>query len=400
MTTVPPPPPQLTISDIHTRLVTMVRTIDWERPMQETLARMGFARDLSMAAWAQIPWYGPLEVWRADPEVSDLLFNGPEGDPIFIIKNGEKMTTPVYPHRSWITWTQRQLLLRSAKLAPTGAGTWPDPLVQGVVDRKLRYAIAQEPASRRGPSISIRVLPERWRTLPELIDGGVITREAAELILFALESHATVLVSGATGSGKTTLTAGFTQALGSKGHRMVFIEDGGELPPTADSLHLEADSDRIGEFTRFIKFTLRVKPTYTVVGEVRGGEAMAMLQAAATGHPGIGTIHASNVQGALRNLERMAMLGLAAEAGGGGQAAAAIVRGLITSDSVNLIVVHVGVTPRGRRSVLAIEEVSRMGAQGQGGDTFPTNPLFHYDPQQDRLLRVGNVNGMWGLGRI
>jgi Flp pilus assembly CpaF family ATPase len=124
------------------------------------------------------------------------------------------------------------------------------------------------------------------------------------------------------------------------------------------------------------------------------------LQAAATGHPGIGTIHAGSVQGALRNLERMAMIGLSAEAGGAGQAAAQIVRGLITSDVVSLLVVQLGQTPRGRRAVLAVDEVLRQGGQGQSGDVFPTNPLFQYDPHADRLARVGNVNGAWGLGRL
>jgi hypothetical protein len=96
----------------------------------------------------------------------------------------------------------------------------------------------------------------------------------------------------------------------------------------------------------------------------------------------------------------MAMVGLSAEAGGGGQAAAQIVRGLITSDVVSLIVVQIGKTPAGRRAVLAIDEVLRQGAQGQSGDTFPTNPLFQHDPYSDRLLRAGNVNGAWGLGRL
>jgi Flp pilus assembly CpaF family ATPase len=148
-----------------------------------------------------------------------------------------------------------------------------------------------------------------------------------------------------------------------------------------------------------VHLTLRQKPSYVIVGEVRGGEAMAMLQAAATGHPGIGTIHAGSVQGALRNLERLAMLGLAAQASGGGQAAAAIVRGLIASSAISLIIVHIGLTPQGGRSVLAIEEVLQAGAQGQSGDHFPTSPLFHYEPTASVLVRVGVVNGAWGLGR-
>src|SRR5690606_28434252 len=155
-----------------------------------------------------------------------------------------------------------------------------------------RYAITAQPFSRDGGSLAIRLLPERWRTLDDLIQHGAITSDAAMVLLAALASGASVMISGATGSGKTTLAAGFTQELG-KRQRLVFVEDGGELPRATNSLHLEVSSEG-DEFYRALKLSLRQKPSYIIVGEVRGGEAMAMLQAAATGHPGICTIHAPN----------------------------------------------------------------------------------------------------------
>jgi pilus assembly protein CpaF len=372
----------------------------WRHSPADVFARVGVGAELTAADWAQISWFGPLEIWR-DPEheVSDILFNGPPSDPFFVIQRGAMSDTGVVVHPDWIAWTQRQLLLRSHKLAPAHADApWPAPMIQGVADR-LRFAVTAAPTSRDGGSIAIRLLPERWRTLDDLVYANTISREAADLLLEALGAGASVLVAGATGSGKTTLTAALTQAIG-RNQRLIFVEDGGELPRSLNSLHLEVFSDDPGAFSKAVKFTLRQKPNYIIVGEVRGGEAMALLQAAATGHPGVGTIHATNVQGALRNLERMAMLGLAAEAGGGGQSAAAIARGLITSDAVSLIVVQIGRAPSGRRSVLAVEEVLRQGAQGQSGDHFPTNPLFQHDPYIDHLVRVGNVNAAWGLGRL
>lgn len=368
----------------------------WTRPVEETFVRMGLSTRIAPEVRLHLDWYGPIEIWRSpEHEVSDILFNGPANDPFFVVQRGAMTNTGVVVHPSWITWTQQQLLLRSNKR--TADGQWSQPMMQGVADR-LRYAITQEPLSRDGGTLAVRMLPERWRTLDDLVQANTITRDAADLLLAGLEAGATVLVAGATGSGKTTLTAGFTQELG-KRHRLIFVEDGGELPRTLNSLHLEANSDMPGEFSRCIKLTLRQKPNYIIVGEVRSGEAMAMLQAAATGHPGIGTIHASDVQTALRNLERMAMLGLAAESGGGGQAAAAIARGLITSESVSLIVVHIGRAPNGRRSVLAVEEVLRQGGNAQSGDKFTCNPLFAYQPHPDRLERVGTVNSEWGRGR-
>lgn len=368
----------------------------WRLPPEEVFDLVGVGGDLLMEnESARVDWYGPLELWR-DPEheVSDILYNGSPEDPFFVVQRGAMLNTGVTAHPAWITWTQRQLLLRSFRLEPYE--DWPAPMMQGVADG-LRFAITRPPVSRDGGSLAIRLLPERWRTLDDLVQAGMLTREASDLLLEALASGASVLVAGPTGCGKTTLTAGFTQAIGER-MRLVFVEDGGELPRGPNSLHIEVTEE--ASFSQAVKFALRQKPGYIIVGEVRGGEAMAMLQAAATGHPGIGTIHAGSVQGALRNLERMAMIGLAAEASGGGQAAAQIVRGLITSDVVNLIVVQIGRTPRGRRAVMAIEEVLRQGAQGQSGDVFPTNPLFRYDARADCLLRVGNVNGAWGLGRL
>jgi pilus assembly protein CpaF len=367
----------------------------WDLPPDAAFELIGVGSGLDAGSWAAVDWYGPLEIWRGpEHEVSDILYNGRSAEPIYVVQRGGMACTGVTAHPAWITWVQRQLLLRSGKLDPAAQG-WP-PMMQGVADG-LRFAVTGPPVSRDGPSLAVRLLPERWRTLDDLVQAGAISREAGDLLLEGLGSGASVLVAGATGSGKTTLTAALTQAIGSR-VRLVFVEDGGELPRSPNSLHLEVPDE--AAFSQAVRFALRQKPSYIIVGEVRGGEAIAMLQAAATGHPGIGTIHAGSVQGALRNLERMAMVGLSTEAGGGGQAAAQIVRGLITSDVVSLIVVQIGKTPAGRRAVLAIDEVLRQGAQGQSGDTFPTNPLFQHDPYSDRLLRVGNVNGAWGLGRL
>lgn len=367
----------------------------WDMAPERVFELAGVGEELDAAGWAAVDWYGPLEFWR-DPEhgVSDILYNGRRDEPFYVVQRGAMVNTGVTAHPRWIAWVQRQLLVRSGRLAPY-ASDWP-PAAQGVADR-LRFAVTRPPMSPHGRSLAVRLLPERWRSVDDLVYAGVIGREASDLLLEALGSGATVLVSGATGSGKTTLVAALTQAIGRR-VRLVFVEDGGELPVSPNSLHIEVHDET--QFSRAVRFALRQKPRYIVVGEVRGGEAMALLQAAATGHPGVGTIHAGSVQGALRNLERMAMIGLSAEAGGGGQAAAQIVRGLITSDVVSLIVVQIGQTPGGRRTVLAVEEVLRQGAQGQSGDTFPTNPLFRYEPGRDGLERVGNVNGAWGLGRL
>ncbi|WP_298819243.1 CpaF/VirB11 family protein [Chloroflexus sp.] len=364
----------------------------WHMPPEAAFAQLGFDSSIQ---WSDVGWYGPLEIWR-DPEhgVSDILFNGPPDSPFFVVQRGMMVNTGVMVHPAWIDWTQRQLVQRSHSVNPELS---MPSFAQGVVDG-LRYAITDRRASPAGPSLSIRVLPERWATLDDLVQSNVISREASDLLLAALSNGASLLIAGPTGSGKTTLAAALIQVIGAR-MRLVVIEDGGELPRSANSLHMEAPTEP-GGFSRVVTFALRQKPNYIIVGEVRGGEAMAILQAAATGHPGLGTIHAATVQGALRNLERMALIGLAHETTGAGQAAAQIVRGLITSDVVNLVVVQIGRAPNGKRGVLAIEEVLPQGAQGQSGDPFPTNPLFRYDRASERLTRAGYVNAAWGLGRM
>src|SRR5262249_27347731 len=155
-----------------------------------------------------------------------------------------------------------------------------------------------------GPTLALRILPRRWRTLDDLIQEGVLLRPAAELLLAALRRGVTVLVAGGTGSGKTTLTAALLQAIGEE-RRVVVIEEARELPDLTDSIALEVLRSGLS-FSGCVRFALRQKPDLIVVGEARGPEALAMLQAAATGHPGIGTIHAPDIQAALKNLERMA----------------------------------------------------------------------------------------------
>jgi Flp pilus assembly CpaF family ATPase len=384
------------------RVVSRTGRLDqwWQCSPDDAFARIGVGSDWTEREWAHLAWYGPLEGWRQPgTTVSDILINGPNA-PLYIVDRGVMLNTNLVLHPGWIDWLQRQLLLRSNKLRPhviPGAEATA-PMMQGVADR-LRFALTRVPATPAGGSIAIRVLPERWRTAGDLITEGVLPADAVDLLVTALKGGASILVAGATGSGKTTLAAALLQAPGiGDAARVVFVEDGGELPVTANSVHIDVSAGEQA-FGRAVTFTLRMKPQYLVVGEVRGGEAMALLQAAATGHPGIGTIHATDVSVALRNLERMAMLGLASEASGGGQAAAMIVRGLMTSPAVALTVVHIGQTPSGRRSVLHIAEVLPLGAQGNSGDRFPCNDLYQFDPARDQLVRCGYVQAAWGVGR-
>ena len=360
----------------------------WQRGVTETLVRAGLGGGLTVEEWAATPWYGPLEAWLAESStVSDILINGP-GREITIVEQGQRMASGVTLHEDWVSFVQRQLLLRSGLVTPDAPDAWPGHALIGTADKRLRFAITRPPASPAGPTLSLRILPRRWRSLDDLVIEGIIPRLAMDMLIEALRKGVTVLIAGGTGSGKTTLTAALLQAIGEE-KRVVCIEEARELPELPDSVHLEVSRSGL-TFAECVRFALRQKPDLIVVGEVRGPEALAMLQAAATGHPGIGTIHAPDTQAALKNLERMAC-----ESG----IPANIVRGMLTSSAVPLIVAHIG-RYGGQRRVGLIEEVTVMGSGGQTGDKYTTNPLFVYHAQTQHVQKAFPVQGEWGRGRF
>jgi Flp pilus assembly CpaF family ATPase len=374
-------------------LVQTGRLRHWQRGVTETLARAGFGGGLTVAEWAETAWYGPLEAWIKDGStVTDVLINGPGRD-VTLVDAGQRMASGVTLHSEWVSFVQRQLLLRSGLVAPDvvadlHAMLWPGHALIGTAEGRLRFAVTRAPASPAGPTLALRILPRRWRTLDDFVLEGVMPRQAADLLLEALRRGVTVLIAGGTGSGKTTLTGALLTAIGEE-KRAIVIEEARELPELSDSVAMEVLRSGLS-FSDCVRFALRQKPDLIVVGEVRGPEALAMLQAAATGHPGIGTIHAPDVQAALKNLERMACES---------RVPATIVRGMLTSSAVPLLVVHIG-RYGGQRRVGAIEEVTVLGAGGSIGDKYTTNPLFVFNPQANQVQKGYPVQGEWGRGRF
>lgn len=369
----------------------MGRFGNWRRGVAETLLRAGMGEGFTIDEWAELSWFGPLEQWLAPgSHVSDILINGPERD-VMIIEGGNRVNTGVMLGHDWICWTQRQLLLRAGYLSPDAPDDWRDAehrpvhALHGTADRRMRFAVTRPPYTPDGPSISVRLLPPAWRMLDDMVNRevGALTRPMADLLLEAVRCGVTILVAGVTGSGKTTLTGALLQAIAAE-KRVIIVEDARELPLPPDGMAVEVLRSR-STFAHCVRMALRQKPDLIVVGEVRGAEALAMLQAAATGHPGIGTIHAPDALSALRNLERMASES--------GEATAEMVRGMMTSKTVPLLVVHIG-SYAGKRQVGEIVEVL-VGGQSRPGDPFPHQPIYRFNPQAQRVERVSAPQGLW-----
>ncbi len=197
------------------------------------------------------------------------------------------------------------------------------PMVDARIDRRLPDGRVQrvrlnaiiEPLSIEGPMLSIRKFPQDHMTLWNLVENGSLTQEMADLLKGICQAKLNVLIAGGTGSGKTTLLNALSGAIPSH-ERIITIEDIAELhlqqkhvvrletrPPSPN-----IDTDDRGEITQrdLVKNSLRMRPDRIIVGEVRGDEALDMLQAMNTGHEGsLTTIHANSGRDALSRLETM-----------------------------------------------------------------------------------------------
>ncbi len=144
-------------------------------------------------------------------------------------------------------------------------------------------------------------------TLENYVDAGILTAAQREVIISAVRQRANILVSGGTGSGKSTLLNAILHAIGQETpeHRLVLLEDTRELQWTMPNVVALRTSDNI-DMTRLLRATLRLRPDRIVVGEVRGAEALALLKAWNTGHPGgVGTVHANDAGAALVRLGQL-----------------------------------------------------------------------------------------------
>ncbi len=275
-------------------------------------------RNVIKAVINEIIGYGPLEPLLEDRTVSDILVNTYLN--VYVERQGrleqESIRFKDNNHlREIINRIVNDVSRRIDRSTPMVDARLDRPLDNGADVQRVRVNAIVEPLAIEGPILSIRKFPEQHMTLQSLVDNQTLTEDMAELLKGVCRAKLNVLISGGTGSGKTTLLNALSAFIPPR-ERIITIEDTAELHLLQDHVvRLETrppdpnipDTNK-GEITQrdLVKNSLRMRPDRIIVGEVRGNEAIDMLQAMNTGHEGsLTTIHANSGRDALTRLEMM-----------------------------------------------------------------------------------------------
>ncbi|HZI18786.1 MAG TPA: CpaF family protein [Pyrinomonadaceae bacterium] len=248
---------------------------------------------------------GPLEPLLADPSISDILVNSPKR--VFIERGGKLELTGV-------EFKDDEHLMRVIERIVSTVGRRIDeasPMVDARLSDGSRVNAIIPPLALDGPVLSIRRFGAEPLRMASLIEKGALTKDIAEMFEMCVRARLNVLISGGTGAGKTTLLNALSANI-PEDERIVTIEDSAELQlQQPHVVRLETRPPNIegrGEITQrdLVKNALRMRPDRIVIGEVRGGEAIDMLQAMNTGHDGsLTTVHANTPRDAVARLETM-----------------------------------------------------------------------------------------------
>ena len=327
---------------------------------------------------------GPLEPLLADETISDIMINGPQM--VYVEKKGRLTLTDV-------KFRDNQHLMNIAQRIVTAVGRRVDessPICDARLADGSRVNVIAPPLAIDGASISIRKFTKDKITLDKMLDFGSISAPLAKVLKIAGACRLNILISGGTGSGKTTMLNALSRMI-DQGERVVTIEDAAELqlqqPHVVRLETRPANLEGSGEVDMrdLVKNALRMRPDRIILGEIRGGEAIDMLQAMNTGHDGsMGTIHANRPREALTRLENMvnmAGLNLPPKA----------IREQVSA-SLDLIVQVQRMRDGGRRTTHVTEVV------GMEGDVITTQDLFKYEftgeDEGGRLLGSFNSTGV------
>jgi pilus assembly protein CpaF len=321
--------------------------------------------------------HGPLERLLADETITEIMVNGPFE--VWIERQGRLYQTPV-------RFTDDSHLRRIITKMVAQAGRRVDeahPMVDARLADGSRLNAVLPPLSLNGPLMTIRKFPKRRLDVNDLVRLGTLSRESADFLERCVKARLNVLISGGTGAGKTTLLNIVSGAIQDE-DRVVTIEETAELQlHQSHVLRLESrikNAEGEGEVTirELVRNALRMRPDRIIVGEVRGAEALDMLQAMNTGHEGsLCTLHANSTRDALSRLETMVLMA-------GYDLPVRAIRQQISS-ALDLIV-QLGRVRDGSRRITAVSEVLRMES-----DVITLQDIFVFE--QEEITPEGSVVG-------
>lgn len=263
--------------------------------------------DAITAAVDALAGLGPVERLLRDPDVTDVLVNGP--NEIWIERGGRL-------ERSDAAFSDDAAIVAAIERAIAPLGLRIDrasPAVDARLPDGSRLHAVIPPASVDGPIVAVRRFSEAVVDLDALVDAGGISSIGADLLRSTVADRLNLLIAGGTGAGKTTLLNVLSKEI-DPSERTVTVEDAAELRLEGHVVRLEArppNPEGAGEITlrTLLRHALRLRPDRIVVGEVRGPEALDMIQAMSTGHDGsMSTIHANGPEEALWRLESLAAI--------------------------------------------------------------------------------------------
>ncbi|MEW6547293.1 MAG: CpaF family protein [Bacillota bacterium] len=336
------------------------------------LSREALADELTSA----MVGYGPLEPLMADPDVTEVMVNGP--GQVFVERHGRLESTS-------ITFRDEDDLMHliTRMVAPLGRRVdLSSPYADGRLPDGSRINVIIPPLSLVGPVLTVRKFPGRPLSLDDLVRLGTMSPEMAEFLALCLRGRLNVLINGGAASGKTTTLNALASSLPA-GERIITIEDSAELRiDLPHVVRLECrppNAEGKGEVTmrQLLRNALRMRPDRIVVGECRGGEALDMLQAMNTGHPGSAcTLHANSSAEALVRLENMV---LTADAHLPLPAVRRQIRNALD------VIVQQARFHDGRRRVLEVSLVCREGP--------PLRPVYRYVGEDGRAGTFHRMDG-------
>ena len=327
--------------------------------------------------------YGPIERYLDDPTVSEVMVNGVQG--IYVERNGRLEETDAQFFSE-----QHVLRVIDRIVAPVGRRIdEASPMVDARLPDGSRVNAVIAPLALDGPQLTIRKFTQRVLTLGDLVKLGTLNDQVSKFLAACVEGRMNILISGGTGSGKTTLLNVLSSMI-PETERIVTVEDAAELHlQQRHVIRLESRPPNIegkGEVrTReLVGNALRMRPDRIVVGEVRGAEALDMLQAMNTGHDGsLSTLHANSPRDALARVETMVLMA-------GLDLPVRAIREQ-TASAIDLLV-HVS---RGRDGVRRVTRVSSV--DGMEGDVVTLSDVFVFDAEPGTDGGVGGALRATGI---